>query len=136
MAQMQAIEAMTPEQRFAFWTSEFDRCIRCYACRQACPMCYCEQCIADKSMPRWIEASASSRANLSWNIIRAFHLGGRCVGCNECERACPADIPLSLLNRKLGMTALAEFGYAAGMDPDAPTLVGSYDVADREEFIK
>ncbi|MBL0175751.1 MAG: 4Fe-4S dicluster domain-containing protein [Ignavibacteria bacterium] len=135
-ARMRELEAMTPEQRFAFWAGEFDRCVRCYACRQACPMCYCEQCVAEKNQPQWIETSATLRGNIAWNVIRAFHLGGRCVGCNECERACPADIPLGLLNRKLGMVAGQEFGYAAGMDASAPTLVGTWDKSDRQEYIK
>lgn len=133
---MAAIDAMSADERFAFWTAEFERCIRCHACRQACPLCYCEQCVAEKNMPQWIESSPTPRANLAWNLIRAFHLGGRCVGCNECERACPVDIPLSLLNRRLGMTAQREFGYAAGMDPEAPTLVGNYLANDRQEYIR
>ncbi len=135
VGQLRALEAMSTEERWNFWQNELERCVKCYACRQVCPMCYCEQCIADKSVPRWIDSSASQRGNLAWNIIRAFHLAGRCVGCNECERACPQDIPLSLLNMKMGMTAKQEFDYAAGMSIDAPTLVGTYNQADREEFI-
>ena len=135
-ALMQKIDSMTSEERFAFWEAEFEKCVKCYACRQACPMCYCEKCIADKSVPRWIESSAHTRGNFAWNMIRAFHLAGRCVGCNECERACPAEIPLSLLNRKMGMTAKREFDYVAGMNLNTPTLVGTYDVNDREDFIK
>jgi formate dehydrogenase subunit beta len=130
------VEALSADDRFAFWTAEFERCIRCHACRQACPMCYCEQCVAEKNMPQWIETSATPRANLAWNLIRAFHLGGRCIGCNECERACPVGIPLSLLNRKLAQTAVREFGYAAGMDSNAPTLVGNYNANDRQEYIR
>ncbi|KAF0151854.1 MAG: heterodisulfide reductase subunit [Ignavibacteria bacterium] len=133
---MQKIDSMTAEERFDFWEAEFERCVKCYACRQACPMCYCEKCIADKSIPRWIESSAHTRGNFAWNMIRAFHLAGRCVGCNECERACPAEIPLSLLNRKMGMTANKEFDYIPGMNLNTPTLVGTYDVNDREDFIK
>ena len=31
-----------PEQRRKYWSEEFAKCIRCYACRQVCPACYCE----------------------------------------------------------------------------------------------
>ncbi|MEN6621271.1 MAG: hypothetical protein ABFD50_06970, partial [Smithella sp.] len=35
-------EAMNKEARWEFWKQQFDKCIRCYACRKACPMCYCD----------------------------------------------------------------------------------------------
>jgi len=57
--------------------------------------------------------------NLMWNTIRAFHLAGRCISCNECERVCPVNIPLSLLNRKLEQEVLSLFNYRAGMSSDA-----------------
>lgn len=130
------LEAKSPKERFTFWEQEFEKCIRCYACRQACPNCYCEQCIVDKSTPRWIESSISAGSNFSWNVIRAFHQAGRCTGCGECERACPMDIPLTLLNRKLGMVAMKEFSYRHGMAVDEPTLVGNFKTTDKEDFIE
>ncbi len=130
------LDAKTSEERFAFWEKEFEKCIRCYACRQACPTCYCEQCIVDKTTPRWVSSSTSAQSNFSWNVIRAFHQAGRCTGCGECERSCPMDIPLTLLNRKLGVIAMKEFGYRHGMSLDEPTLVGTYKNSDKEDFIK
>ena len=136
LEKIKSVDSLAPEEKFDLWEKEFDKCIRCYACRQACPLCYCEKCIADKSVPEWIESSATKRGNFAWNLIRAFHLGGRCVGCNECERACPVDIPLSLLNRKMAIFIKDEFDYVSGRNPDSPTLVGSYNNNDREDFIK
>ena len=45
--QVAALEAMTPEERFAFWRKELSKCIRCNACRNVCPACSCEKCVFD-----------------------------------------------------------------------------------------
>ena len=63
------LNKLSPEEKFLYWQKELSKCIKCYACRQACPLCYCERCIADKTVPRWIESSAHTRGNFSWNII-------------------------------------------------------------------
>jgi Fe-S oxidoreductase len=120
----------------AFWKTEFSRCVKCYACRQACPLCYCRRCIADKNRPTVIDTSASLCGNYAWHINRAFHLAGRCIGCDECTRACPAGIPLRLLNLSLARAAEGEFGYRAGVDPALPPLIGSFSADDQEGFIR
>ncbi len=123
-------------QRWAFWRQELARCVKCYACRQVCPLCYCERCVADKNRPVRIETSPSPRGNLAWQITRAFHHAGRCVGCGACTRACPAGIDLDLLNLSVARAAEKEFSYTAGSDACAPPLFGSWSPADKEEFIR
>lgn len=130
------LDAMTPAERWEFWKTEFDRCIRCYACRQICPFCYCTTCICEKSTPQWISTSPTSVGNFSWNIIRAFHLAGRCTGCQECYRACPVNIRLDLLNRKLALDVKDAFGFEAGADPEEKPPLAAYKLDDNQDFIR
>jgi coenzyme F420-reducing hydrogenase delta subunit/ferredoxin len=134
--ELDALMQMSPAERMSFWAQEFERCVKCYACRQVCPLCYCERCIADKNRPVAIDTSATPKGNFAWHITRAFHLAGRCVGCGECTRACPAGIPLGLLNLTLARAAEKHFGYQAGMDPKVEPLMGSYALTDKEDFIR
>lgn len=134
LKKIEEIESMPHRERFEFFKKEFDKCIKCYACRAVCPLCYCQRCITDKTIPRWIESSSHQRGNFSWNIVRAFHLSARCTGCGECDRACPMDIPLSLLNRKMAMEAKKSFSYVSGRSLETPTLVGSFNEKDSDEL--
>ena len=130
------LDALSPAERFAFWTGELSRCTQCYACRQACPLCYCERCIVEKSQPQWIETSPHPRGNFAWHLTRAQHLAGRCVGCGECERACPVGIPLGLINRKLQQVVHELYGYTVTDDPAVPAPIGAYATDDTQDFIK
>lgn len=134
--QLEELRAMSSEERFAFWRDQFSRCVRCYACRQSCPLCYCNRCVADKNRPTRIDTSASLKGNFAWNILRAFHLAGRCVGCGACSQACPAGIPLHLLNLTLADAAKENYGFVSGMELGAAPLIGSYAPTDKEEFIR
>jgi coenzyme F420-reducing hydrogenase delta subunit/ferredoxin len=134
--ELDTLMQLSPAERMSFWAQEFERCVKCYACRQVCPLCYCERCIADKNRPVAIDTSATPKGNFAWHITRAFHLAGRCVGCGECSRACPAGIPLGLLNLTLARAAEKHFGYQAGMDPKVEPLIGAYALTDKEDFIR
>jgi ferredoxin len=130
------LDSMDSAGRWGFWIKEFSRCIRCYACRQVCSLCYCERCITEKNMPQWIESSAHPRGNLSWNLTRAMHLVGRCTSCGECERACPVDIPLNLVNQKMSLVVKDAFGFRPGYDETAHPPMIVFDPGDKEDFIK
>lgn len=126
----------SPAERIAYWAGELERCVKCYACRQVCPLCYCERCIADKNRPTVIDTSPTLKGNFAWQITRAFHLAARCVGCDECTRACPAGIDLRLLNLSLARAAEDQFGYRAGIDREAELPFGSFSLEDKETFIR
>ncbi|PIY82238.1 MAG: 4Fe-4S ferredoxin [Candidatus Omnitrophica bacterium CG_4_10_14_0_8_um_filter_44_12] len=130
------LEAKSLSEKSKSWKDEFKRCIRCYACRQVCPMCYCPRCVADQFMPVWFSKAGGIEGNFSWNVARAMHLAGRCIDCGECERACPVGIPLRDINRKIEKDIKELFGYEAGMKTDAKPFLVCFDKNDPEDFIK
>ena len=130
------LEAMTQGERRAFWEQELSKCVRCYACRQACPMGYCKQCMAYQGQPQWVNPSPTLEGNKSWQIMRVLHQAGRCADCMECERACPESIPLGLLSRYVGDTVEQRFQTKISDDPTTPAPLGVYRTDDGEEFIQ
>ena len=131
---VEKLEAMTPDERFAFWRGELSRCVRCNACRNVCPACTCEQCVFDNPNSGVSQkAAATSFEENLFHIIRAFHVAGRCTDCGECSRVCPQNIPLHLLNRKFIKDINEFYGtYQAGEDPNAKPPLGTYTKNDRE----
>lgn len=130
------LEKMTIEQRWAFWSANLERCLRCHACREVCPMCFCVQCRAEQNSPQWIEPSATPQANTAWQMMRVLHQAGRCADCLECERACPVDIPLGLLGKHMAQVVEQRFGYKTGEDPSVPAPMGVFSTDDEQEFIQ
>ncbi len=134
--QIQEIENMSPDQRYEFFNETFSQCIRCYACRQACVACNCRTCIFDEMRPQWVGRENNETDNMMYHLVRAYHMAGRCVECGECERVCPVDIPLMLINSKLAKDANEFFGpYEAGIkyEEGGKPALSVYSLEDPDE---
>ena len=130
-----SLENKKLDEKWSYWESQFEKCIRCYACRNVCPLCYCKECMVDQLNPQWVRRSVNVSENTAWNIMRAFHLAGRCIDCGECERVCPVGIPLSDLNKKLEKDVIELFNYKAGTDAKEKPLLSMFKPDDAEDFI-
>ncbi len=133
-AEVEKIEAMSPEEKFAFFQAELSKCIRCNACRNVCPACSCRKCVFDSTkFDSAQKANTTSFEEKMFHIIRAFHVAGRCTDCGECSRVCPQGIPLHLFNRKFIKDINTFYGdYQAGEDIEAQAPLTDFTFEDRE----
>ena len=135
-ADVAEIEAMSAEERWNFFDELLSPCIRCYACRNACPLCYCPTCFVDESKPQWVGKSQDPLDVRTFHFLRAYHCAGRCTDCGACERACPVGINMRLLTKKLNKDCLDLYGWEAGLSLDSRPALDVYKPNDPENFIK
>jgi formate dehydrogenase subunit beta len=114
----ESVEAYPEHERLSRWMYEFQKCLKCYGCRNICPVCFCEECslqhedlVGTGRLPPEVPL---------FHLVRAVHMAGRCIDCGLCEEACPVDIPLRLLYRKVNELCTELFDYQAGVS-DGPS---------------
>jgi formate dehydrogenase subunit beta len=130
------IEEMGPDKKWEFFTRIIENCIRCYACRNACPLCYCPTCFVDESKPQWVGKSNDSIDTMTFHILRAYHCAGRCTDCGACERVCPVGIPIRQFTKKLNKDAQELFSWEAGLTLDQRPPLDVYQPDDYNDFIR
>ena len=135
-SEIEKLEKLTVAEKSEFWDSCFSRCIRCYACRNVCTACTCQECIFNLAKPAWVERINNLSNNTAFHLTRAFHVAGRCVDCGECDRVCPVNIPLRYLNQKI-LKDLQELYNAPvpGTDINTVPALGCFVTEDPEEFM-
>ncbi len=132
------LESLSTEERWDFWRRELSKCIRCYNCKNICPVCYCEECSLAKDQLQavapdekarktlWVSPEVDLLNNFSYHSNRAMHMAGRCIDCGECERGCPVNIPLRMLYNEVEKRIYEAYGYEAGMDPEEEPVLSTY----------
>ena len=128
-------EALTPEEKWNQITEELSVCTRCYACREACPMCYCNLCFVDQNKPVWFGKTTDLPDVFVYHLIRAMHMAGRCVACGACSLVCPMGIDLNKINRKLEKIVKERFNFTSGLDPDVLPPMVDFKMEDAQEFM-
>jgi formate dehydrogenase subunit beta len=133
---VEKIEGMSSEAKHEFFAQLISKCIRCYACRNACPLCYCPTCFVDESRPQWVGKSIDPVDTMTFHILRAYHCAGRCTDCGACERVCPVGIPVRQFTKKLNKDAEALFDWEAGLSLEQRPPLDVYRPDDYDDFIR
>ena len=112
--------------RMEKWAKLLKRCIKCYGCRNSCPICVCTPCKLEDQV--WVERGVIPAEMMAFHLIRAFHLADTCVACKACQEACPVNIPLFALQLSMREALKTTYGYEAGLDPErrSPLLYDLY----------
>jgi ferredoxin len=135
-ADVNKIESMLPGEKWKYFDDLLSTCIRCYACRNACPLCYCPTCFVDEHRPQWVGKSIDPVDTRTFHFLRAYHCAGRCTDCGACERACPMGINVRMFTRKLEKDCMELFGWEAGLTLEERPPLDTYRPEDPDDFIK
>ncbi len=130
------IEAMGVEEKWKFFEDLLDPCTRCYACKNACPLCYCPTCFVDESKPQWVGKGMDPIDVRTYHFLRAYHCAGRCTDCGACESACPQGINMRHFTKKLEKECFEQFGWEAGLNSDERPPLDTFKLDDPQTFIK
>jgi coenzyme F420-reducing hydrogenase beta subunit len=128
-------ESKSANEKWDYIKDLLEPCTRCYACREACPMCYCNLCFVDQNLPVWFGKTTQLPDIMVFHLIRAFHMAGRCVACGACSSVCPVGIDLNLITRKLEKMVKERYDFTSGLDAETVPPMMDFKMEDAEEFM-
>ena len=135
-ADLKALLEKPAAEKMAYFKGLVTKCLRCYACRNACPLCYCPVCFVDETRPQWLGKSQDEMDTFTFHILRGYHCAGRCTSCGACESACPVDIKVREFNRIMEATVSSTWNYEPGLSYEQKPPLTTYRPDDEAEFIK
>ncbi len=105
-------------------TEEFNdmltRCIKCFRCRDVCPVCNCKVCSLESE---YLHENPSEKPDpLLMHGIRLGHMAFSCINCGQCEDVCPMEIPIAKMYQKVQLKYKAETGYISGVSDYKPPM--------------
>jgi formate dehydrogenase subunit beta len=129
--------------------SELQACIRCYNCREVCPICYCKECLLVPAKMGYSSERYLRRAQkkgqikmpvdtVLYHLTKMNHMASSCVACGLCEQACPMDIPLGRIYSRVGRHVQALFDYVPGrsLEEELPVTTFKEEELPQVEDIK
>ena len=109
-----SLKEMSSVEKFNYWFDQFSHCIKCYGCRDACPICYCKDCSLEAD--RGFVLAGEVPPDVMFPMVRITHVMDSCVNCGQCQDVCPMELPLSRLIFMLSRELAGIFHYEPGSD--------------------
>lgn len=110
---------------FNQYRDELSKCIKCYGCREACPLCYCDDCCLETEGPEWVPGGYTPAAPF-FHLTRMVHMVDACTNCGQCEDVCPCEIPVAKIWDTVNNKVKETFGYMSGIEVGEPIPFTEY----------
>ena len=102
------------------WNEYWNRCIKCYNCKDVCPVCFCNECELNQVCN---EDKGEIPPNpIIFHGIRLTFMSFSCINCGQCEDVCPMEIPLAYMYHKMQLKYRDTSGYVSGVDEELPLI--------------
>ena len=104
---------------FKEYEDEFSKCMKCYGCREVCPLCFCDDCCLEAEGPEWVPGGYTPAAPF-FHLTRMVHMVDSCTNCGQCTEVCPCEIPVAKVWSTVNNKIRDVYGYLPGFDNGEP----------------